>query len=129
MPRMAGVRVGVVLLLASSICTASCDICDDTVKARVPSADGQLIAFSYQRGCGATTLDSSVVTVQSPSSAFNAQDGTVFVAEGQFDVSLDWTGPRSLRVTCLTCTRNDVFRQVTALGKVDVTYVLARPTR
>ena len=102
----------------------SCSPCSDTPRSKTVSADGRLVANVFERNCGATTDFSSMVNVQSSSDKFLADEGLVFVAKGRYDLSVAWTGPKTLFITCVSCSRKNVFREVVALGDVDVKYSL-----
>ena len=108
----------VTLIAASMLCT--CGLCSDQVTSEVTSPDGILAATAFIRDCGATTQASSVVSVHRVSEGFRDSDDLVFVAQGQHPLSLRWDGPRSLTITCSTCSRKHVFRHVRVLGDVDV---------
>ena len=122
---MAAIRkTSLFLILACSlIWLLSCDPCGDTVRSKTVSADGQLVANVYERNCGATT-DFSLMNVQSASDKFRPEEGLLFVAEGRHDISIAWTAPRTLAITCPNCSRKNVFREVVALGDIDVRYSL-----
>ena len=115
---------GLSLLLCSLVGVISCDVCGDDLKSTSASTDAQLVAHIYERNCGVTTDFSAMVNVQSASVRFNGDEGILFVAKGRFDLSVEWTGPRTLLIKCSTCSRKDIFRQLVALGDVDVKYVL-----
>jgi hypothetical protein len=112
------------VLVCSLIWLVSCNPCSDTPKSKATSADGRLMANVYERNCGATTDFSSMVSVQSTSDKFRAEEGLLFVAKGRYDLSVAWTGPRTLLITCTSCSRSNVFREVAALGDIDVKYSL-----
>ena len=117
-------RISLGLLACSVVLLVSCSPCSDTVRSSVRSADGKLVANIYERDCGATTDFSSMVNVQSASDKFHADEGLLFVAKGRYDLSVVWTGSRTLLVTCANCSRKNVYRQVVALGNIDVKYKL-----
>ena len=79
------------------------------------------------RDCGATTDCTSIVNVESSSEKFRAGEGRVFVATGEHNLSLEWTGPRTPLVKCSACMRKDIFLENVALGDIDVTYYLGKP--
>ena len=118
-----------VVLVCSLIWQVSCGICDDDLKSKAASTDGQLVAYVYERNCGATTDFSAMVNVQSSRVQFHEDEGILFVAKGRYDLSVEWTSPRALLITCSKCSRKDVFRQVVAFGDVDVKFVLAADSR
>jgi len=115
-------------LLPALVCfliwLVSCNPCSDTPRSKATSPDGQLVANFYERDCGATTDFSSDVNVQRSSDKFRADEGVVFIAKGRYDLSVEWTGPRTLRITCPSCARKNVFHEVVALGDIDVKYSL-----
>ena len=117
-------KTSLLLLLCSVIWLVSCNPCTDTVKLRVKSADGQLVANVYERDCGATTDFSSIVNVQSSSDKFRGDKGLLFLAKGRYSLSVQWTGPRTLLVNCANCSRKNIYREVVALGDIDVNYKL-----
>jgi hypothetical protein len=82
------------------------------------------VANVFERNCGATTDFSSMVNVQSASDKFRPDEGLLFVAKGRYDLSVAWAGPRTLLITCPSCARKNVFREVIALGDIDVKYSL-----
>ena len=88
------------------------------------SPDGGLVANIYERNCGATTDFSSMVNVQSTADKFRPDEGLLFVAKGRYDLSITWTAPRTLIITCPNCLRKNVFREVVAFGDIDVRYGL-----
>lgn len=102
----------------------SCSPCSDAFKSKAVSPDGSLVANVYERNCGATTDFSSMVNVQSASDKFHPDEGLLFVAKGRYVLSVSWTGSRTLLVSCTSCSRNNVYREVSILGDIDVKYNL-----
>jgi hypothetical protein len=111
-------------LVCSLVWLVSCNPCSDTPRSKATSADGKLVANFYERNCGATTDFSSMVNVQSASDKFRADEGVLFTAKGRYDLSVAWTGPRMLLITCGNCSRKNIYREVVALGDIDVRYNL-----
>lgn len=112
------------MLACNLVWLLSCNPCSDTPRSKAVSPDGRLVANICERNCGATTDFSSMVNVQSTSDKFRAEEGLLFVAKGRYDLSVAWTGPRTLVISCATCSRRNVFREVVALGDIDVRYSL-----
>lgn len=125
--RMAAVRktIQLLVLLWCPISLVSCTPCADKMKARTLSSDNQLVAHYYERNCGATTDYSSVVNVQSVGDGFDGNAGVLFVVKGRPDISIGWTGPRTLTIKCAACSRGSIFREVSVSGDVNVVYTLA----
>lgn len=99
-----------------------CTPCDNRVESTTVSPDGQLVARVSKRDCGATTDYTSVLNLQRPSDKFDPDDGVLLVAKGQHEISVRWTSPKELLVICPSCSRKDVFREVTVTGDIDVHY-------
>jgi len=95
--------------------------CSDALMYKAESPDHALVATAFERDCGATTDFSRIVTIGRPSDNYKEERNIVFVVKGQHPVNLKWTAPRKLDVECL-CPRRSVFRQVTALGDIDISY-------
>jgi hypothetical protein len=112
------------LLCCSVVWLLSCNPCRDTVRSKVSSADGKLVANVFERNCGATTDFSLMLNVQNSSAKFRPDDGLVFVAKGRYNLSVAWTRRRSIVVTCSNCPRSNIYREVVALGDVDIQYNL-----
>lgn len=106
------------------LCLTGCNNCDNTVKSKVVSPDGRLIVRTCERNCGATTDFSSVVNLQSASAKYDSNDGVLFIAKGRYDISVKWMDSKSLLITCTGCSRPDIFREVGAIGDIDVSYLL-----
>jgi hypothetical protein len=109
-----------VLLLVSV--QFGCNVCSDEAVSNTSSPDAVLVATSFVRNCGATTDFSSMVSVHRKDTGFKEEREIVFVAKGRHDLLVSWTGPKTLSIRCTSCGRKDVFRQVVALGSVDVAF-------
>ena len=109
--------------VAFLVCLLSgCGLCSDTVVSEVTSPDGAMTATWFVRNCGATTEFSSIVSVHRKSEGFRNERDIVFVVAFRPQLSLTWTGRRTLSVECEGCLRANVFRKVTALGSIDIVY-------
>lgn len=117
-------KIIVVPILFAAACAEVGCICPDNVLSRSTSPDGTLVATLFQRDCGATTDYSTIVSVQSPSQGFRDERTFVFVAKGQKSVTVKWTSKRDLSIECEACSRPTVFKEVTALGDINIVYLL-----
>src|SRR5262245_16524900 len=100
--------------------------CSDEVVSEVTSPDAVLTATSFIRNCGATTGFNSMVTVHLTTEKFQKDLDIYFSVKGRHDdLSVKWTGPAQLAVSCTSCAPSDVGVQVTKKGGVDVTFALA----
>ena len=100
----------------------ACNFCSDQVVSHTDSPDAVLTVTSFVRNCGATTDYSSKVSVHRKSEGFRDEQDVIFVVKGRHDLSINWTGPRALSIACSSCGRRETFRQLTALGDIDVAY-------
>ena len=103
---------------------AGCNNCENSLKSESNSPDGRLVARTSERNCGATTDFSTIVNVQSSSAKYDSNEGMLFVAKGRYEISTKWTDAKSLVITCKGCSRPNLFREVSALGDIDVSYVI-----
>ena len=117
-------KLAIASVLLACACTFVGCMCSDKVLSRSTSPDGGLVATVFERDCGATTDFSTILSISGTSENFKDERVFVFVAKGQKGVTVKWTGRRALWVECDGCTRPSVFRQVTALGDIDITYSL-----
>src|SRR5213594_166951 len=113
-------RDTIVALVTSLLLTCDCSLCGDTPKSRALSTDQKLVATVYERNCGATTDFSSMVNVQGSSQKFDGDEYQVFVAKGRYDNTVQWAGPKELTVLCEECARNNIYKEVTVLGDIDI---------
>jgi hypothetical protein len=74
--------------------------CGNEVLQEATSTDGQYIAAAFERGCGATSPYTRIVSVRAGRTRFDGEkrDEWVFTVEGQPDIRLMWTGPDHLTV-------------------------------
>ena len=115
--------------LCALVLLASCDVCSDNQVSHSDSPDHQLVANVYERNCGATTDFSSIVNLQNVSEKFNGNEDQLFIAKGRYSISVEWKSPRLLVINCQDCSRQNIFREVTALGDIDVSYMLASTSK
>ncbi len=102
--------------------------CNDQIKAELKSPDGKFIATYYERDCGATTDTATRINLRLNSAKFSADEGQVFISEGQFQVKLVWDGDTSLRIECLDCRPRDIFRQEMSWSGVRISYLVFDPS-
>ncbi len=99
------------------------------MQAEAVSPDGVLVAHVYERNCGATTDYVTLVNLQKRSFRFDPDDGVLFATDGAFDVTVRWSGPDTLVISCPTCSRKIIARQVVALGDLNIIYEIGRHGR
>ena len=111
---------GIVLLLL-----ASCgDPCSNEVHAESLSSDKSLNAIWFVRDCGATTDFSTIVSVSRVGEPYKKEEYLAFVAKGRQKLRLVWEGSDRLAIECIGCERRDIFKQVTVIGKVQISYLM-----
>ncbi len=104
---------------------SSCNVCKNVARVKATSGDGKLIATIYERNCGATTDFTSIVNIRSVSESGDGEDkNNVFIVKGRSAISAVWDGPRKLTISCESCSRVNIFRQVVAIGDIDIYYKL-----
>ena len=108
---------------------AGCNPCSDEIVSETTSPDGVLTATSFVRNCGATTDFSSIVSIHRKSEGFGNDDDIVFVVKGQYELTPNWTDAKTLSIECYGCVRANIFRQVSALGSIDMVYQLGSAPR
>ena len=115
-------RVFAVLLTAVAMVMTGCSICSTEVVQGSRSPDGVLQATWYTKNCGATTDFSTMVSVHRPDSSYKDDSDSVFVAKGKQTIKLTWAAPHQLSVQCASCERAVIFREVTKIGDIDVSF-------
>lgn len=96
--------------------------CSDQIRSESLSPDGTLKATWFVRDCGATTDFSTIISLHRPHDSYRDSDGFVFVTEGRGPLRVVWDGPRRLTIECTSCQRKLIFRMVTVVGGVDISY-------
>ena len=122
-PKIALIRTQAAV--AASLMLASCGVCGNVRVQTVTSPDGTTQATFFVRDCHTSSI--SIVNLQAADVEFNAGQGRVFLANGKQNVSVEWTGPRTLLVKCSSCSREDVSKANNALGDIGVRYVFGSP--
>ena len=117
------------LLLSAAIgltLTTGCTqfMCKDIVESQTPAPDRILVATAVTRDCGATTDFSTSVNLHRADHGFDDEAGTIFVAMGRHQLTLRWSDADHLSVQCDDCTRKQISKTVTILGKTDIGYKL-----
>lgn len=110
------------VLFAAAMVMISCSVCSTEVVQGSRSPDGVLQASWYTKNCGATTDFSTVVSVHRPDNSYKDDSDTVFVAKGKQTIRLTWVAPHQLSVQCASCERATIFREVTKIGDIDVSF-------
>jgi hypothetical protein len=90
-------------LLAAGL-QAACGLCGNEDDARVASPDGQHVAHSYLRNCGATADYVTMVDLEAPGSS---QGATAYSADGAHELKLRWDSPHELHIECRGCPTRD----------------------
>jgi hypothetical protein len=112
----------VVLLSVDVMVMIGCGLCSKELVQDSRSPDGVLQATWYTKNCGATTDFSTVVSVHRPDSSYTDDSNIVFVARGKQAIKLKWASPHQLSVECASCERATIFREVTKIGNIDVSF-------
>jgi hypothetical protein len=94
-------------------------LCANQITKEEISPDGQLKALVFTRDCGATTSDSTQVSIIEASDSLPNEAGNVFIEDAgsshaSLDVSVRWNGARKLLITGDPKAR--VFRHENRIG-------------
>ena len=111
-----------IIILPLLLLMEACAPCSDKVVAESLSTDKALAATWFVRDCGATTEFSTMVSLHRPDISFRDDASIVLVAKGRGALKVEWTGPRALKIECVGCDRKIIFKQVTVVGDVDISY-------
>lgn len=84
--------------------------CEDDVRNRTISPNGNYVARELVRNCGATTDYSTLVKV-SQSEAYSDDEDVVFVARYDQEIRLIWKNDSILQIACDGCKKADIFKQ------------------
>lgn len=103
--------------------------CGDYIKSESKSPGGKYIATYYERDCGATTDTATTINLRNSLAKFSADEGVIFVSEGQFQVKLIWDDDMSLRIECPDCRPHDIFKQEKSWAGVSISYLTFDPTK
>jgi Family of unknown function (DUF5412) len=96
--------------------------CNNTIKSEVKSPDEKYVATLYVRDCGATTDFSTIVSLRAGSANFNGEEGRIFVIKGQPQVNILWTDKTSLRIECIKCSPDEIFKKEKSWEDINVSY-------
>lgn len=116
------------LAMLFSILTACSPIfddsdCSDTLVSATASADGNFVANTIRRDCGATTAFSNIVLLKKTGDA-KGIDGKwgekVYVLQGEANVAVEWSG-RNLKIKAPPSGKN-VFLKRDDWGVIKITY-------
>jgi hypothetical protein len=116
------------LLTLTMLATSGCDrflfgACKNTITFGAISPDGRYIATVYQRACAAPTGVATRVEIQPFSTKFKGQPkDSIFAFAGPIPVGVVWVDNSSLRVECIRCAREKIFKQEKNWRDVAISY-------
>jgi hypothetical protein len=105
-----------------AVVMTGCNLCSKDVIQEVRAPEGVLAATWYVRNCGATTDFSTLVSVHRAENSYTEEADLVFVAKGKKRLRLEWASPHQLSIACEECGRNNVFKEVTKFGDVEIQF-------
>jgi hypothetical protein len=117
-------RLSLAILIFATGTTVGCGWfgCQEVVEAHVNSPDGLMVATVLTRDCGATTDYSTSVNLHRSDHGFREEAGTLFVAGGRHHLAVKWIDGDHLTIVCADCSRKQVSKVVSILGKTSVNY-------
>jgi hypothetical protein len=115
------------LILVISLCLSSCYTsesgifgeCEDEIQARNNSPDQRLEAIAFHRDCGATTLISTIVTLNRVNRNEGLEQDRIFVLEGEDEISLKWINSKKLKISY---GRGEIFLRRTETQGIIIEY-------
>ena|SRR5580698_1852586 len=114
--------------LACVVLAVSCkgpSPCGETVSHSAISPDGTTSAKVSIVNCGATT--DFITFVNLDTSRIKIRDGgLLFAYTGKADVQVIWSGDRSLKIVCLECSKNRVYRAVQKEEQYEISYSIGQ---
>ncbi|MBV7509769.1 hypothetical protein KW850_32340 [Bacillus sp. sid0103] len=73
------------------------DLCGNDIKQKIPSPNGENIAYIFDRSCGATTGFSPQLSILYKDDELENESGNTFGSEKDF--SIEWLDEKNLKVT------------------------------
>jgi hypothetical protein len=120
-------QASLVMCCAGVLLMAGCNgpsPCGESVVQSAISSDGAT-AKVVVVNCGATTDFITLVNLET--SRVKIRDaGLLFGYKGKADVQVQWSGERALKIVCLECERDRVYRAVQKEEQYEITYSLGR---
>jgi hypothetical protein len=72
------------------------DICGNDLKQKIPSPNGENVAYIFERNCGATTGLSPQLSILNKGDKFQNESGNTFRTDKEF--SVEWLSDKNLKV-------------------------------
>jgi hypothetical protein len=72
------------------------DMCGNDIKQKIPSPNGEKVAYVFERSCGATTGFSPQLSVLDKDDDFQNESGNTFRSDKDF--SIEWIDEKNLKV-------------------------------
>jgi hypothetical protein len=85
------------------------------------SPNGHYAATVYKRTCGATTGWDTYILIEPDSS--RDRKNVVFGIAGLYAIAVTWTDNTHLRVECIRCKKDNIFKQEHVWRDVEISYV------
>ncbi|MEY2527569.1 MAG: hypothetical protein QOE73_2340 [Verrucomicrobiota bacterium] len=123
-----GMKIRALLILVV-MALSSCDypvlfgLCKDKITYGSISPDGKYIAIVYQRDCGAPGGLATFVSIQPSVAKFEGRPkDAIFAVDGPVPVAVSWTDSSNLRIECIRCSPDKIFKQKTAWRNIAVSH-------
>ncbi|QGQ46330.1 DUF5412 family protein [Metabacillus sediminilitoris] len=72
------------------------DLCGNDIKQKIPSPNGENVAYIFERSCGATTGFSPQLSILNKDDDFQNESGNTFRSDKDF--SVEWIDEKNLKV-------------------------------
>jgi hypothetical protein len=98
------------------------DGCADDVKSRSTSPDGARVAIVFERGCGATTEESTQISIVDAAATKVTGKGNVAIIRGASHSSVEWTDATHLIVQLAADSAAQVVSKQQIVNGVTITF-------
>ena len=117
-------KVALGLFTISLVSLLGCSPCSESPGARASSPDKALSAVTTYRNCGATTSEYTRITLTPGPGNDRDVEQLIFMARYHQEISLQWSSPSDLTISCSTCSSKDVEFQIVKFRSTKVAYIL-----
>ena len=112
------------LLFITCVVAAGCDpLCENEPISSAVSPDGSKKAVTFLRGCGATSADSTQLSIISSRQSIPSGIGNVLVVEGQPLIQVSWESDSAITISKMGSGR--IFKQLLEMDGTSVRYEYA----
>jgi hypothetical protein len=108
------------ILLALSMVSSGCGLCENKTSQTVISPSGKLKAVVFNRSCGATTAFNTQVSIIPATGSLADEGGNTLVLDGTVPLKVEWGSDSGLNLSGLGIAK--VFHQSRSVTGVSINY-------